>query len=187
MDESVRVLEGALIRVVAFASLTGKRRHRRARRRGPRHASTPTSAGAAPRPVRTVEEIQERTAAAFDVTVEDLRSPSRAARVAWARQVAMYLSRELTDATLPAIGKAFGRNHTTVMHACKRTAERIADGPGGLRGRPLPHPRARRLTCSRPAAMAVFGGSVHSRAHPICRTERENRGRYAPIHNPCFS
>jgi chromosomal replication initiator protein len=39
----------------------------------------------------------------------------------------MYLSRELTDATLPAIGRAFGRNHTTVMHACRRTAERIAN------------------------------------------------------------
>ena len=38
----------------------------------------------------------------------------------------MYLARELTDATLPAIGRAFGRNHTTVLHACKRTAERIA-------------------------------------------------------------
>jgi len=38
----------------------------------------------------------------------------------------MYLSRELTDETLPAIGRAFGRNHTTVMHACRRTAERIA-------------------------------------------------------------
>jgi chromosomal replication initiator protein len=42
----------------------------------------------------------------------------------------MYLARELTDQTLPAIGRAFGnRNHTTVMHACKRTAERIADDP----------------------------------------------------------
>ena len=42
----------------------------------------------------------------------------------------MYLARELTDQTLPAIGRAFGgRNHTTVMHACKRTAERIAGDP----------------------------------------------------------
>ena len=59
--------------------------------------------------------------------MDDLLSASRAQPVAFARQVAMYLSRELTDATLPAIGRAFGnRNHTTVMHACKRTAERIA-------------------------------------------------------------
>ena len=55
---------------------------------------------------------------------------SFAAPVAWPRQVAMYLARELTDQTLPAIGRAFGgRNHTTVMHACKRTAERIAEDP----------------------------------------------------------
>ena len=55
-------------------------------------------------------------------------SHSRAAGLAWPRQVAMYLTRELTDATLPAIGRAFGnRNHTTVLHACKRTAARIAE------------------------------------------------------------
>jgi chromosomal replication initiator protein len=74
----------------------------------------------------TVEEIQERTCEALGVPLAGLRSSSRSADVAWARQVAMYLSRELTDATLPAIGRAFGRNHTTVMHACKRTADRIA-------------------------------------------------------------
>ena len=62
--------------------------------------------------------------------MDDLLSPSRAAQVAWPRQVAMYLSRELTDQTLPAIGAAFGgRNHTTVMHACRRTAERLASDP----------------------------------------------------------
>lgn len=125
VTESLRVLEGALIRVVAFASLTGK-------------AVTPELVtdvlgslypDLEPQARRTVEQVQERTAAAFDLTVADLRSPSRAARVAWARQVAMYLSRELTDATLPAIGKAFARNHTTVMHACKRTAARIAEDP----------------------------------------------------------
>ena len=68
--------------------------------------------------------------------------PAGPSRLAFARQVAMYLSRELTDATLPAIGRAFGnRNHTTVMHACRRTAERIADRPRGLRGGPASSPR----------------------------------------------
>ncbi len=66
--------------------------------------------------------------ASFGVTMDDLLSASRAQPVAWPRQVAMYLSRELTDATLPAIGRAFGnRNHTTVMHACRRTTERMAN------------------------------------------------------------
>ena len=125
VTESVRVLEGALIRVVAFASLTGKTVD----------AELVTDVLGSlypdlePPARRTVEQIQERTAAAFGLTVADLCSPSRSARVAWARQVAMYLSRELTDATLPAIGKAFDRNHTTVMHACKRTATRIAQDP----------------------------------------------------------
>jgi chromosomal replication initiator protein len=75
---------------------------------------------------RTVREIQEQTCAAFGVSMDELLSASRAQPVAWPRQVAMYLARELTDATLPAIGRAFGKNHTTVMHACRRTAERMA-------------------------------------------------------------
>ena len=124
VTENVRSLEGALIRVVAFASLTGK-------------PVTPELVGDVlgtlyperVRPRRSVAEIQERTAAAFGLTAADLRSASRTAGVTWARQVAMYLSRELTDATLPAIGEAFARTHTTVMHACTRTAERIAEDP----------------------------------------------------------
>lgn len=119
---SVRVLEGALIRVVAFASLTG--------RPVTGALADEVLAGLYPEAKRaapTVPEIQQRTSDAFGVPLDALTSTSRAAQVAWARQVAMYLARELTDATLPAIGAAFGRNHTTVMHACKRTAQRIAD------------------------------------------------------------
>ena len=120
VEESVRALEGALIRVVAFASLTG--------RTVSAELATEVLAGLYPdlKPTRrSVREIQEHTAEAFGVSLQDLRSPSRAAHVAWARQVAMYLARELTDATLPAIGREFDRNHTTVLHACKRTADRI--------------------------------------------------------------
>ena len=121
VDRSIRALEGALIRVVAFASLTG--------RPVTAELAAEVLAGLYPdlKPARrTVREIQERTCAAFGVSVDELRSPTRSASVAWARQVAMYLARELTDATLPAIGREFGRNHTTVLHACRRTAERIA-------------------------------------------------------------
>ncbi len=122
VETNIRALEGALIRVVAFGSLTGR----------PATAALAEEvlAGLYPelRPrTRSVREIQEQTCAAFGVSIDDLLSPSRSQPVAFARQVAMYLARELTDATLPAIGRAFGnRNHTTVMHACKRTAERIA-------------------------------------------------------------
>jgi chromosomal replication initiator protein len=122
VDNNVRALEGALIRVVAFASLTGR-------------APTPDLAaevldGLYPETRnkrRTIRDIQERVAAAFGVSLEALLSESRAAAVAWPRQVAMYLSRELTEHTLPAIGREFGgRNHTTVLHAWKRTQQRIA-------------------------------------------------------------
>jgi chromosomal replication initiator protein len=125
VDTNIRALEGALIRVVAYGSLTGR-------------PVTPDLAGevlaglypgTAPRR-RSVEDIQRRICEAFGVSMEQLLSPTRAAPVAWPRQVAMYLSRELTDQTLPAIGRAFGgRNHTTVMHACRRTAERMATDP----------------------------------------------------------
>jgi chromosomal replication initiator protein len=122
VDANIRALEGALIRVVAFGSLTGR----------PVTATLANEILAGLYPElkprrRSVKEIQEQTCAAFDITMDDLLSSSRAQPVAFARQVAMYLSRELTDATLPAIGRAFGnRNHTTVMHACKRTAERMS-------------------------------------------------------------
>jgi chromosomal replication initiator protein len=124
VTDNVRALEGALIRVVAFGSLTGR-------------PVTPELTAEVldglypdlkPRSrATTVLEIQEETAGAFGISVEALVSASRAGNLAWPRQVAMYLARELTDQTLPAIGRAFGgRNHTTVLHAYKRTAERIA-------------------------------------------------------------
>lgn len=125
VHRNIRALEGALIRVVAFGSLTGR----------------PVSAGLTAEVLdglypdlrprgRTLAEIQQRACEAFGVSLEDLLSPRRAAHLARARQVAMYLAREHTDATLPAIGRAFGnRNHTTVLHACRRTAERMASDP----------------------------------------------------------
>jgi chromosomal replication initiator protein len=125
VDSNVRALEGALIRVVAFGSLTGR----------------PVTSGLAgevlaglypelARRRRSVDEIQQRICETFGISLEQLLSKSRAQPVAWPRQLAMYLSRELTEATLPAIGRAFGgRNHTTVLHACRRTAERMAADP----------------------------------------------------------
>jgi chromosomal replication initiator protein len=122
VDANIRALEGALIRVVAFGSLTS--------RPVTAELAAEVLAGLYPEltpRTRTLREIQERTCEAFGVTLEELLSSSRAQPLAWPRQVAMYLARELTDATLPAIGRAFGgRNHTTVLHAYRRTAERIA-------------------------------------------------------------
>jgi chromosomal replication initiator protein len=122
---NLRALEGALIRVVAFASLTR-------RPLCPALASEvldelhpePPTPGAGRPP--SVERIQELTAEAFGCSRADLVSHSRRPQHAWPRQVAMYLARKHTGETLPGIAARFGgRNHTTVLHACKRTAQRL--------------------------------------------------------------
>ena len=124
---NARALEGALIRVVAFHSLTGR----------PIDASLADEVlgglyprAAAPPAAPTIQRVQQLTCEAFSVSLEELLSSERTGRVAWPRQVAMYLARTHTGATLPAIGREFGgRNHTTVMYACRRAGERIASDP----------------------------------------------------------
>jgi chromosomal replication initiator protein len=136
--DNVRALEGALIRVVAFHSLRGCS--------GPvapelaTHVLDRLVPARSDRPPRTVREIQERACEVFGLSLEELVSPSRVARVAWPRQLAMFLSRELTDASLPAIGRQFGgRDHATVLYAVRRAGERIASDP-------VSHDAAQRLT-----------------------------------------
>ena len=69
-------------------------------------------------PAVTIGKIQEAVSGCFGLTVTELVSPRRSQSVAYPRQVAMYLARELTDSSLPKIGKEFGgRDHTTVIHA----------------------------------------------------------------------
>ena len=122
---NVRALEGALIRVVAFSSLTGRALTAELAREVldslyPRTASHSGSK-------RTIAEIQDAACEHFGLSSDELLSAARVARVAWPRQVAMYLARELTGQSLPAIGREFGgRDHTTVLHACRRTSARIA-------------------------------------------------------------
>ena len=78
----------------------------------------------------SVQAIQASVATRYGITIDDLVSGGRAARVAWPRQVAMHLARELTHASLNDIGAAFGgRNHATIIHACKRVADRVNDDP----------------------------------------------------------
>jgi len=123
ITDNVRTLEGALIRIVAYHSLT----------------RLPIDIGLAetvldemyprqdPEPV-SINAIQDAVATYYGVTSSELRSQSRAARVSWPRQVAIHLSRELTDASLQRIGEAFGgRNHATVVHACKRVEKRAGN------------------------------------------------------------
>ncbi|MCL2769683.1 MAG: chromosomal replication initiator protein DnaA [Solirubrobacterales bacterium] len=128
---NVRALEGALIRVVAFASLTGRELTRELTVEV-LDGLYPVAGGArSPRHRCTLEEIEKAACAQFGLTPEELRSSTRRARVAWPRQMAMYLARELSGESLPAIGKHFGgRDHTTVLHAWRRTGERIGADPG---------------------------------------------------------
>ncbi len=110
---NIRELEGALTRVVAFSSLTGR----------------PMTVELAEDVLKdvfpqgqsveiSIRRIQETVSERFGMTVNELCSAKRSQSIAYPRQVAMYLSRALTDSSLPKIGKEFGgRDHTTVMHA----------------------------------------------------------------------
>jgi chromosomal replication initiator protein len=74
----------------------------------------------------SLDDIQRAVASYYEVSVEDLLSSTRRARVAWARQVAIHLARQRTQLPLQAIGQGFGgRNHATVLHACKRVETRL--------------------------------------------------------------
>ncbi len=125
VTDNVRALEGALIRIVAHHSLTDR----------PIDAELATAVLAGMHPSRSfaslsIAEIQASVAARYELSVTELVSATRTARIAWPRQVAIHLARELTDASLHAIGDAFGgRNHATVLHACKRVSERVTESP----------------------------------------------------------
>jgi chromosomal replication initiator protein len=127
VESNVRALEGALIRVVAFSSLTGRPFTSELAREVLRSLY--------PRPSRpggnrthTIADVQQAICTHFSLTPEELLSSARAPRIVWPRQLAMYLARQLTGASLPAIGREFGgRDHTTVLHACRRASQRMAD------------------------------------------------------------
>ncbi len=78
----------------------------------------------------SIEDIQRKTAEFYKLELRDFQSPQRSRRVARPRQVAMFLARELTMRSLPEIGKRFGgRDHTTVLHACRRIAALCEEDP----------------------------------------------------------
>jgi chromosomal replication initiator protein len=147
IDTNVRALEGALIRVVAFSSLTG--------RPLTGELAGEVLDGLYPRKTTTrqphrhsIGEIQAAVGEHFGLSADELLSATRTQRVAWPRQLAMYLARELTGESLPAIGREFGgRDHTTVLHAWRRTTARIAsDAPSRLAVEKL----CKTLGCQRP-------------------------------------
>jgi chromosomal replication initiator protein len=123
IDKNIRELEGALIRVTALASLT--------RKEVDVAVAEEVLKDLIPRdePAEiTPAEIMEETARYFNTTVDDLCGSSRTQALVGARQIAMYLCRELTDLSLPKIGQFFGgRDHTTVMHADRKIRHLLAE------------------------------------------------------------
>jgi chromosomal replication initiator protein len=120
---NVRRLEGALMRVASFASLSGKELTHEV----VEHLLKDILQEEARHSV-TIEQIQRRVAEHFDVRLADMTSKRRPANIAFPRQVAMYLARELTKASLNEIGEAFGgRDHGTVLHACKLVKRRMKE------------------------------------------------------------
>jgi chromosomal replication initiator protein len=123
---NVRALEGALIRIVAFSSLTGRPLTVELAREVLDNLY-PATRQLEDRGPRSIAEIQAAACKHFGLSSKELLSSARTARIAWPRQVAMYLARELTSESLPSIGRHFGgRDHTTVLHAWRRTTARIA-------------------------------------------------------------
>ncbi len=120
---NVRRLEGALMRVASFASLSGKQLTGEVIE----HLLKDILQEEA-RTSITIEQIQRKVAEHFDVRLADMTSKRRPASIAFPRQVAMYLARELTKSSLNEIGDAFGgRDHGTVLHACKLVKRRMKE------------------------------------------------------------
>jgi chromosomal replication initiator protein len=123
ISTNIRELEGALTRVVAFSSLTGR----------------PMTAELAQDVLKdvfpqgemaavSIKRIQETVSDRFGLSLDELCGDRRSQNIVYPRQVAMYLSRELTDSSLPKIGKEFGgRDHTTVIHATSKIARMIRE------------------------------------------------------------
>jgi len=118
---NIRRLEGALIRVASYAALTGKKLTveivesllREILHEEGRYALS-------------IEVIQKKVAEHFDIRLADMTSKRRPENIAFPRQIAMYLARQMTENSLSAIGEAFGgRDHGTVLHACRLVKDRM--------------------------------------------------------------
>ena len=118
IDSNIRELEGALIRVVAYSSLINKDINADLAA----EALKDIIPSSKPR-IITIQEIQRVVGEHYNVRLEDFKARKRTKSVAFPRQIAMFLSRELTDLSLPKIGEEFGgRDHTTVIHAHEKIA-----------------------------------------------------------------
>ena len=113
---NIRELEGALIRAVAYVSISGLSMSV--------ENIAPILNPPAPRIQASPEAIMAAVAEVFNVSIEDLKSNSRRREISWSRQIGMYLMRQYTDLSLPRIGEEFGgKDHTTVMYSCDKITQ----------------------------------------------------------------
>ena len=123
VSTNIRELEGALTRVVAFSSLTARAMSVELSQDVLKDVFPQGEAAEV-----SIKRIQDLVAERFSMTLEELCGDKRSQNIVYPRQVAMYLSRELTDSSLPKIGKEFGgRDHTTVIHATSKIARLIRE------------------------------------------------------------
>jgi chromosomal replication initiator protein len=123
VPENVRVLEGAMTRVMAIASLLSEPLTTPIVHRALGRGEAPAAAEAP-----TLDAIQDAVCAVNGITREDLLSAKRSPKVARSRQVAMFMARELTGLSLTEIARAFDRDHTTVLHAVRAVKGRLEPG-----------------------------------------------------------
>jgi len=122
---NIRRLEGALIRVASYASLTGKKLTLEVVENMLRDVLHEES-----RCVISIDVIQKKVAEHFDIRLADMTSKRRPENIAFPRQIAMFLARHMTESSLNVIGEAFGgRDHGTVLHACRQVKDRMEIDP----------------------------------------------------------
>jgi chromosomal replication initiator protein len=118
---NIRRLEGALIRVMSYSSLTGKKLSQDMVENLLREVLQEEG-----KTIVSIDLIQKRVAEHFDIRLADMSSKRRPENIAFPRQIAMFLSRQLTESSLNTIGEAFGgRDHGTVLHACRLVKDRM--------------------------------------------------------------
>ena len=123
---SIRELEGVLVRLAAFSSLNNRPIDLKLTQECLQNI-IPSNAPI----IVTGELIQQKVAEIYSLKVEDLKAKKRTRTVAYPRQIAMYLCREMTDMSLPKIGEIFGgRDHTTVIHAHEKISQELKKDTG---------------------------------------------------------
>ena len=128
IDTNIRELEGSLTRLVAYANLTGRPLTVSLCNEALRDLYQTTA-----RREVTPQLIMQTVAEYYSITVNDLTKQSRHREITVPRQIAMYLTREMTNLSLPQIGQVFGnRDHTTVLHGCDKVAAGVKDAASGM-------------------------------------------------------